>query len=70
MSLGTRHQSIEFIGDAKLAVVVRMLGAEVLQDGPRASLLPTRPEDRVDVCDFVKRLSPETQRILSEFKQL
>lgn len=69
MSPSDLHQATEAIGDAKSTWMQRMLGAEVFPGGARALSLPVSPEARANACDFVKRLSPETQRILNESRQ-
>jgi len=66
MSLSTLHQPAEAMQEATHTWVERMPWVEVFPDGSRASLPPAKPEDCVDACDFVRRLSPEVQRILNE----
>jgi len=66
MSLGTLHQPAKAMEDATHTWVERMPWVEVFPDGSRTSLSSTKFEICVDSCDFVRRLSPEVQRILSE----
>lgn len=66
MSLSTLHQPAEPMQDATHTWVERMLWVEVCPDESRTSLPPTKPEGCVDAGDFVRRLSPEVQRILNE----
>lgn len=66
MSLSTLHPPAEAMRYTPHTWVERMPWVEVFPDGLGTPLLPARPEDCVDTCDFVRRLSPEVQRILSE----
>jgi len=66
MSLSTLHQPAEAMRDTPHTWVERMPWVEVPADGSGTPFLPTRPEDCVDTRDFVRRLSPDVQRILSE----
>ena len=70
MLLSALHQPIEPTRDTKPTWVERMLGVGLLPEGSGAPLVSTQPGDRIDSGDFVKRLSPETQRVLREFKPL